>query len=305
MRWPRRLLAGLVLWRLFAPVIRPRFKPPQEHPWRLGGRTVFVADQEFLVRETGPVDGRTVVLIHGLGGSSLSEWYQIAPKLATERRVLMIDHRSHGLSPAASNRYEVEDIADDVAGILDELGIGAVDVVGYSMGGVIAQALAHRHPGRVGKLALVATFAAYPDRRRSLARFGAVLTRAWERLTGLGTPEVRSAYLLATGSVERRHARWLWEETHRRNPDAGAQATLALLRFDARQWVGKLEVPTLVVIPGRDQLVPPKWQYELAGLIPGVRILEIPNALHEVVWTHPDRIADELSEFLQNGGIEG
>jgi pimeloyl-ACP methyl ester carboxylesterase len=298
MIWLRRLFLGVVFWRLFAPVIRPRFRPPQEHPWRLAGRTVFVADQEFLVRETGPGDGRPVVLIHGLGGSSLSEWYQIAPKLATERRVILIDHRSHGLSPAANTRYEVEDLADDVAGILDELGLGSVDVVGYSMGGVVAQALAHRHAGRVRKLALVATFASYPDNRRALARVGAVLTRAWERLTGLGTPEVRSAYLLATGAVERRHARWLWEETHRRNPDAGAQATLALLRFDARQWVGRISVPTLVVIPGRDQLVPPRWQYELAGLIPGVRVLEIPEALHEVVWTHADRLADELGDFL-------
>ncbi|HEX9763032.1 MAG TPA: alpha/beta fold hydrolase, partial [Acidimicrobiia bacterium] len=183
MKWLRRLVGGLVLWRLFAPPLHPAFRPPQEHPWRLGGQTVFVADQEFLVRETGPVDGRPLVLIHGLGGSSLSEWYQIAPKLAAERRVIMIDHRSHGLSPAASSRYEVEDVADDIAGILDELGLGVVDVAGFSMGGAIAQALAHRHPARVRRLALIATFAVYPVERRLASLVGAVVTRAWERLT--------------------------------------------------------------------------------------------------------------------------
>ncbi|HEX9762971.1 MAG TPA: alpha/beta fold hydrolase [Acidimicrobiia bacterium] len=298
MKWLRRLLGGLVLWRLFAPPLHPAFRPPQEHPWRLGGRTVFVADQEFLVRETGPVDGRPLVLIHGLGGSSLSEWYQIGPKLAAERRVIMIDHRSHGLSPAASSRYEVEDVADDIAGILDELGLGVVDVAGFSMGGTIAQALAHRHPGRVRRLALIATFAVYPVERRVASLVGAVVTRAWERLTGLGTPEVRTTYLLATGAVERKHARWLWEETHRRNPDAGAQATLALLRFDSRPWVGRLEAETLVVIPGRDQLIPPSWQYGMAGLIPGVEVVELPGAHHEVVWTHPERLTDELTAFL-------
>jgi pimeloyl-ACP methyl ester carboxylesterase len=259
---------------------------------------VFVADQEFLVRETGPVDGRPLVLIHGLGGSSLSEWYQIAPKLAAERRVIMIDHRSHGLSPAASSRYEVEDVADDIAGILDELGLGVVDVAGFSMGGAIAQALAHRHPARVRRLALIATFAVYPVERRVASLVGAVVTRAWERLTGLGTPEVRTTYLLATGAVERKHARWLWEETHRRNPDAGAQATLALLRFDSRPWVGRLEAETLVVIPGRDQLIPPSWQYGMAGLIPRVKVVELPGAHHEVVWTHPERLIDELTAFL-------
>lgn len=298
MRWLRRLLFGLVVWRLFAPPMRPRFQPPQEHPWRLGGRTVFVGDQEFLVRETGPVDGDPVVLIHGLGGSSLGEWYQIAPKVAIERRVILIDHRSHGLSPVASSPYQVEDVADDIAGILDALGLGVVDVVGYSMGGTIAQALAYRHQGRVRRLALIATFATYPPPRRMASLVGALLTRAWERLTGLGTPEVRSSYLLATGAVDPRHARWLWEETHRRNPDGGAQATLALIRFDSRPWVGRIDAETMVIIPGRDLLVPPAWQYELAGAIPGAKVVELPGALHEVVWTHPQRIADELIDFL-------
>jgi pimeloyl-ACP methyl ester carboxylesterase len=166
------------------------------------------------------------------------------------------------------------------------------------MGGTVAQALAYRHPGRVRRLCLIATFATFPEDRRVPATVGAVLTRAWERLTGLGTPEVRSAYLLATGAVQPRHARWLWAETHRRNPDAGAQATLALLRFDSRPWVGRLPLDTLVVIPGRDQLVPARDQYELASLIPGVAVVELPEAHHEVVWTHADRIADELASFL-------
>ena len=176
--------------------------------------------------------------------------------------------------------------------------MGAVDVVGYSMGGLIAQSFANRHRGRVGKLVLIATFAAHPDEMKWLRIVGALLTRAWERLTGTGTPEVRSAYLLATGAVERRHGRWLWEETHRRNPDAGAEATLALLRFDSRRWVGKLGLETMVMIPTEDKLVPPAWQYELAALIPDVQVVEVVGARHEVVWTHPDRVLDEIAGFL-------
>lgn len=287
-----------VLWRLLAAPLRPRFRAPQEHPWRLGGRTVFVGDQEFMVRDTGPQGSIPILLIHGLGGSSLSEWYQVAPKLAEDRRVILIDHRSHGLSPLASGRYDIEDVADDVVGILDEIGVGEVDVVGYSMGGTIAQALAGRHPGRVRRLALVATFASFPDARRLPLRLGAVITRAWERLTGIGTPEVRSTYLLTTGAVKHRHARWLWEETHRRNSDAGAEATFALARFDSREWVANLDLPTMVVVPGKDLLVPPAWQYQLAGLIPKVRVVEFPDAHHELVWTHPERLVEELSDFL-------
>jgi pimeloyl-ACP methyl ester carboxylesterase len=54
----------------------------------------------------------------------------------------------------------------------------------------------------------------------------------------------------------------------------------------------------MVVIPTDDLLVPPAWQYELAGLMPEVRVVEVVDARHEVVWTHPDRILDELSSFL-------
>ncbi len=298
MRWVKRLLGAWVLWRLLGPVVVPEFKGSQEHPWRLQGRTVYVGDEEFLVREAGPEGRRPILLLHGLAGSSLGEWYQIGQKLATERRVIMIDHRNHGLAPQASGRYEVEDVADDMIGVLDAIGVGAVDAVGYSMGGTIAQALAQRHPGRVSRLVLIATFAAHPDQMKWLRVFGAVVARAWERLTGIGTPEVRSGYLLATGAVDPKHARWLWQETHRRDPDAGAEATLALLRFDSRKWVGRLEIPTMVMIPIDDLLVPPAWQYELASLIPDVELVEIPGARHEVVWTHPERVLEEISGFL-------
>jgi len=297
-KWLRRLLGVLILWRVFGPAPAPRFKPPQQHPWRNPGRTVFVGDTEFLIRETGPEGATPVLLIHGLSGSSIAEWYQLAPILGEKYRVIMMDHRGHGLSPTAAIRYEIDEVADDIAGAMDELGIGRISVVGYSMGGTIAQALAHRHPNRVDRLVLAATFAHTPEPHRSARVIGAVLARGWERLTGLGTPEVRSGYLLAIGAVQSRHARWLWEETHRRNIETGSHATLALMRFDSREWVGRLEQPTLVIIPTLDQLVPPAWQYELAGLLGDPEVVELVDARHEAPWTVPSRLADEISRFL-------
>lgn len=299
MKLIRRLLFIALIWRALGPVLAPGFKPPQEHPWRITGRTVFVGDREFLVREVGPAGGaRTLLLIHGLAGSSAAEWYRMAPPLAEKYRVVMVDHRSHGLSALARDRLDVDEVADDIAGVMDSLGIARATVVGYSMGGAIAQSLAYRHPGRVEKLALIATFGFTPEPDRTLRIIGAVLARAWERLTGLGTPEVRSGYLLATGAVEQRHARWLWEETHRRDVDAGTQASLATFRFDSRPWIGKLEMETLVVIPTADQLVPPAWQYRLASELDGASVVELVGARHEAPWTHPERLVEELSAFV-------
>lgn len=298
MKWWKWGLLGAVAWRAFGPRPQPIFRPPQEHPLRVPGRTVFVGDDEFMVREMGPESGVPILLVHGLAGASLTEWYQVAPKLAVDRRVIMIDHRGHGLSAPGDVRFEVEDDADDLAGTLDAIGVGQVDVVGYSMGGIIAQSFAQRHPGRVRKLVLMATFSSHSAGYRWFRRVGAWLARGWERLTGIGTPEIRSGYLIARHAVDPRYARFMWRETQRRSVESGAQATFALLRFDSRDWIGRLGLETMVMVPTSDFLVPPQWQYELAASIEGATLVEVPSAGHELVWTHPDRVADELRSFL-------
>lgn len=299
MRWLRRLVGFFVGWRLFGPILAPSFRTGQSHPWPIPGRSVFAGSHEYFVREAGHPSAPTVVLIHGLGGSSITEWYKVGKLLAERYRVVMIDHRSHGLSPKVTQRFEVEDVADDVAAVMGTLDLPASYVVGYSMGGTIAQALAHHHAGLVSKLALVATFPVHPSAFRWPRVVGVWLIRAWERASGIGSPEARSAYLLAVGAVDRRHARWLWEETHRRDPEAGAASSFALLRFDSRRWLGTIDRPSLVVIPGRDQIVPTRWQYDLAARLPDARVVEIAGGHHELPWTHPEELADALVEFFE------
>lgn len=291
----------LVVFRLFGRLPRPRFPQPQEHPWPLAGRSVFVGLREFIVREVGIGDGPPVVLVHGLGGSSLAEWYEVGPLLAANRRVILVDHRNHGLAPPDTGPYEVEDVASDLVDVIDGLGVAAFDLVGYSMGGVIAQAMARLRPDRVRRLVLVATFANHPGAWRVARQVGTFLLRAWERLTGFGTPQTRAGYLILTGAVERRHAEWMWDETHRRTIDGGAEASFALFRFDSRPWIGALEMPTLVVVPTRDQLVPVRWQYRLAGLLPAGEVVDIAGGRHEIPWTHAARLADEIEVFLGKG----
>jgi len=293
-----RSLIVLMAWRVFGPIVTPRWKPGQTHPWRIPGRTVFVGDREYLVRQTGREGGPDLVLVHGLGGSSLAEWFKVGPMLAERFRLTIVDHRSHGLSPKTTERFEIEEVADDVAAVLNEAGVSTADVVGYSMGGTIAQALAHRHPNLVRRLVLIATFTHHPGWWRPVRVLGTIVIRAWERVTGMGSAEVRAAYLLAVKAVDSRHARWLWEETHRRDPEAGAAASLALLRFDSRGWITRLRQPSLVVIPSRDQLVPVSWQYAMAAALPGARVVEVSGARHEVPLTHPCEIAQSVESFL-------
>ena len=293
-----RLLVLLALWRMFGPAILPRWKAVQEHPWKVPARTVFAGDREISIREVGRPEAPVVILIHGLAGSSMAEWYKVAPLLSDRFRVVMIDHRSHGLSVLERGPFEIEDEADDIAAVMEALGIESARLAGYSMGGAIALAVAYRHPRLVEKLALVAATAYHPNPRKLGRSLGAVITRAWERLTGTGTPDVRAGYLLAIGAVEPRHARWLWDETHRRDPEAGSAASHALFRFDGRSQLSLITAPTLVVVPTNDQLVPPSWQLELASHIADSKVQRIENARHEVPWTHANQLAELLGEFF-------
>lgn len=295
-RW---LLVFLGAWRVFGPIITPRWRPGQRHPWRIEGRTVYVGDREFLVRQTGVEDGPDVVLVHGLGGASLTEWFEVGPLLAERFRLTIVDHRSHGLSPKAVERFEIQDVADDIAAVLAQVGVTEADLVGYSMGGTVVQAMAYRHPRLARRLVLAATFSTHPPAWRVARVIGVRIILAWERITGIGSPEARAAYLLLTGAVDQRFGRWLWEETHRRDSEAGAAASEALLRFDSSGWVGRLTQPTLVVIPLKDQLVPVRWQYDLAGALADARVLELVGARHEAPLTHAAAMADGIIEFLE------
>ncbi len=292
----KKLFWILVGVRALGPILTPRFQPGQEHPLRLPARTVFVGDREFLVRQLG--SGPDVVFIHGLNGSSLAEWYEVAPRLADRFRITLVDHRNHGLSEHSPDRFEVAEVADDVAAVLSAVGVHQADVLGYSMGGTIAQALAYRHPHQVRRLVLVATMSRHPAAWKVGRMIFAWLTRAFERLTGIGTPEARAGYLVLTGAVEAKHARWVWAENRRRDPESGAAASMALFRFDSSPWIGQVDVPALVVIPTRDQLVPPGWQYELASLLKKVEVVEVDGARHEMPWTHPEQLANEIAKFL-------
>jgi 3-oxoadipate enol-lactonase len=233
-----------------------------------------------------------VVLLHGLGGESLLEWYKVIPLLGDRHRVVAFDLRNHGRSARPRRPFEIADLADDLAACLDGLGIGQAVVAGYSMGGVVAQDLAVRHPHRVGGLALIATAAHLPPiRRRSIFVLVALLGRAWERLTGLEVSRLRHHYLRRIGAVEPRHARWFWDTALNRDSNLYYESEFALLRFDGREQAGRITVPTLLVITERDWFFPVAQQRDLAARIPGAETIVLPGARHEVPWTHPAEVA--------------
>lgn len=295
-------VAGWAAWRILGPEVGPTLRGVQERPAALPGRTVPVGRSEFFVREAGPADAAPLVLLHGWAYDGYITWHRVLPRLAERHRVVSIDLRNHGKSDRIRGRFDVEDLADDVAGVLQALGLGRVSVAGYSMGGLVAQALARRHPGRVERLVLAAT-AARPLRWPRWVTVPVFLAgRVLARLDRTTAPRIVHRYLISTGVIPPEHSAWLWQCLMDRDSDLYYEAGFAIARFDSTEWVGRLAVPTLVIIPGHDQLIPRRAQRETAGLLREGRVVEIEGARHEAILTHPDRIAGEIVGFLAEDG---
>lgn len=293
-----RVVGAWALWRLLGPRPSPVFPAGQERPDAPPGRTVLAGRHEFFVREAGPAGGPPLLLIHGWAFDSLATWHRVMPLLAERLRVTAIDLRAHGKTDRVRGRFSVEDLADDIEAALAALGLGRVAVVGYSLGGMVAQSLARRHPARVERLVLAATAADPLPLPRSAAAAVLLAGRALARFDPTGLPRVLHRYLTRRGTIPPQHSAWLWETLLDRDADLHHEAGFAMARFDSRPWVGRLRLPVLCLIPTRDELIPPARQRATAALIPGARVVEIQGARHEAVFTHPGEVAAAVLSFV-------
>ena len=227
----------------------------------------------------GRESGRPVLLLHGLGATAGLNWAGAFRALDPRLRVIGVDHRGHGRG-IRTDRFSLEDCADDVAALIRKLKLDQPMVVGYSMGGPIATLLWQRHPELVGSLVLCATAAGFGGtaaRRMAyqwtegMALLPAIavpfgqkyIGRALDRLT---PTEFRSA----------RMARWTLRELSGHEPRSIWQAASCLGTFDSAPWLPGIDVPTTVIATTRDRLVPFEDQIRMARSIPHADFVEVP-----------------------------
>lgn len=297
-RWLGWGVAGWMGWRVFGPALTPRFELPQTNPLPVPGRTVMVGEHEMFVREVGPLDAPVLVLIHGWNLEGAMTFHRIVPALARRFRVIMPDLRNHGRSDWVRGRVEVTDLADDVAGILDALGISAATVLGYSMGGMVVQELARRHPRHVGSMILAATAARPIAQARAFTRFVFWLGRAGLRLSSHEAARVTGELLHRGGALQSEHRRWMHQALLKRDADLYYEIGAAVWRFDSRSWVGRLAPRAMIIIPTADEVVPPETQYELASLLPDAELVELEGGFHESVLNRPQDYVDAITSFI-------
>lgn len=262
-----------------------------------GARTVMGDRREIalpgrgpvVVWDAGPREAPVLVLLHGVALDAELNWSGVLPMLRRHYRVLAFDLPGHGSGPTRPGPFRLEDCADDVAGVAAALGIRSVVPVGFSMGGLIAQLLWRRHPRLTAGLVLCSTsrnVAGSPwEQSAALMIPGLVAAVMWNpALYPLGADVVGRGLL--DGVTEPAARRRALEYMRRTPLLAALSAVQAACRFTSHGWIGEVDVPTAVVITGRDRIVPPRRQWRLAHAVPGSTVHEI-DAGHGVFLDAP------------------
>lgn len=268
----------------------------------LGRRVELPGRGTTFVREVpGPPGAPTVILLHGLVASGGLNWFQCFEPLGEHVRVLAIDHRGHGRGLRTRRRFRLADCADDVAALMDELDIASAIVVGYSMGGPIAQLLWRRHPEKVDGLVLCATADRFvPGRREQMVFVTAMgaaagTTRLGQLATRVPISIVQRRIPAGVRARPDSFRRWARAEMRRHDWRMVAEAAAAIGTYDASGWIREVDVPTAVVVTTEDKAVAPTEQARLVVGIPTASIHRIDDG--HVVCSQP-RFGRQLTEVV-------
>jgi pimeloyl-ACP methyl ester carboxylesterase len=244
----------------------------------------------------GPTGAPTVVLLHGLGGTADLNWFPSYWPLSRRFRVVAIDHRGHGQGIRSGRAFRLSDCADDVAVMADVLGIDRFVPVGYSMGGPIAQLLWKRHRDRVEGLVLCATSRNFRGRPAEQAMFALLpgLSMAARVAPRIARRRVADQLFGATPDSSPLE-QWAMAELRQNDPARVMEGAASLGRFNSRDWIGGVDVPTAVVVTTEDGLVPPHRQLKLAESIPHATVHPV-RGDHSVCVTRPDLFVPALLE---------
>ncbi len=249
--------------------------------------------------------GKPLVLLHGLA-TDRRIWRAVVPALARERQVVTVDLPGFGASAPAGEGYDLDEVADRIArGIAAQRIRAPFDLVGHSLGGGVATALAAGRPAAVDRLVLVAPagFNAMPGTLSSLLAAGvdgALAAHRWlVPLTDLAWGRrLLLAFTAADGaSISPAVARQMINASESARRSAPALATIT--RSDLRPRLLELRAPLGLIWGEKDRTIPMRQASTLTAVRPDAELILLPNCGHVPMVESPDAFAAALSRLLR------
>lgn len=236
--------------------------------------------------------GIPLVLIHGFPLDSTS-WNEILPYLENDFDLILPDLRGFGQSSTITSHYTISDMADDLAGLLDHLGIEKAAFAGHSMGGYVALAFAKKYPQRVSGLGMVSSQAAADSPERKEGRYK---TAADVEKQGVGIVVEAMTQKLSADERVQSFVRGLME---RQSKSALIGALKAMAeREDLSTFLSFFTLPLVLIHGDVDQLIPIERAKEIKSTNPSARLVELKGAGHMPMMEFPGETANGLALLL-------
>ena len=243
--------------------------------------------------------GEPLLLIQGMSGHSLHWGEPFMTALEPQFDAIAIDHRNTGYSPVVEGPFTLGDLAEDAVGKLDELGLDAVHVMGISMGGMVAQELALRHPDRVRTLVLGCTYAGGEGSSLASPEVGQIIVSGMQ--SGDREQAMRAMWSVnVSEGFAADEANWdAFLEVAQTKPVAVevimAQMQ-AVMAHDTSARLGEIRAPTLVIHGTADRMLPASNGEAIAAAIPGARYEPLEGVGHMFWVEQPERSAELVRE---------
>lgn len=237
------------------------------------GKIVAVNGMDMHYQERG--EGEPLLLLHGFGGCS-SEWAPFAEVLAQNYRVIAVDLRGHGWSTNPADAFTMRQSGEDIAALLDKLGIEKTRAIGISAGGMTLLHLATRHPERIESMVLIGASTHFPKETRAITAGS-----RWENLPPPVQQFFRACAKRGGDQVERLLTQF-----------RGFSTSYEDMTFTP-PTLGTIKARTLIVHGDRDEFFPVEIPVTMYEAIPGSELWIVPGGDHVPIYD------DRMPEFLR------
>ena len=236
--------------------------------------------------------GTPLVLVHGYPLDH-TIWYDMASLLEDKFELILPDLRGFGLSGIAESQFTIADMASDIAGLLDHLGIERTHIAGHSMGGYVSLAFARKYPQRVLGLGLVSTQAIADTPERKQGRYEAA-----EEIMKSGVQPVAEGMSPKLTPDDRVQA-FVRNLIATQRPAGLAGALKAMAeRDDSSSILSSFQFPVVLVHGEADELIPIQRAQEIKVIIPQATLAELPGVGHMPMMENPQATTTTLKNLL-------
>ncbi len=291
--------AANTAFKLALDILREEGLAPPPQPLSDGARVVrqlTFSEPQLQVAVQGAGSGVPVVLSHALG-LDMGMWDALAAELGTSHRVLRYDHRGHGGSAAPAGPYTMDELVDDAARVIREWGQGPVAFIGLSMGGMVAQGLAVRHPELLRGAVLANTTSQYPPAAAAVfaQRIAAVQSGGLASIVESVMERYFHAGFRASQTAQVARYRGI---VLRSDPVGYAACCAAVGGVNWLDRLSGVRLPVLVIAGREDVGAPVAMSEAMAERIPGARLAVLEDASHLSVAEQPAAFTALVREFL-------